>query len=92
MNKGDLVDRIHEDTGLSKADAERALNSFIDTVQVTVTAGEKVTLPGFGVFSRSARSARSARNPRTGELMQIPATNAAKFTVGAKFKAQVSGK
>ena len=92
MNKGDLVDRIHEDTGLSKADAERALNAFIDTVQVTVTAGDKVTLPGFGVFSRSARSARSARNPRTGELMQIPATNAAKFTVGAKFKAQVSGK
>ena len=92
MNKSELIDQIHEASGLSKTDAESALNAFIDTVQNTVHSGEKVTLPGFGVFSPKSTSARTARNPRTGETIQVPAGKSAKFTVGAKFKALVSGK
>lgn len=91
MNKGELVDAIHGRTGLSKTDAESALNAFIESVQGAVAAGEKVTLPGFGTFAPTKRSARTGRNPRTGEPVHIPERRAAKFTVGARFKAQVAG-
>ena len=74
MNKSELVDNISEGAGLSKADAERALNAFIDAVQGAVAADDKVTLPGFGSFSRSSRAARTGRNPRTGEPVQIAAS------------------
>lgn len=92
MNKGELVDKIHESSGLSKTDAEAALNAFIEVVQNAVAGGDKVAIPGFGNFSRSDRSARTARNPKTGETIQVPATKVAKFSVGAKFKERVAGK
>ncbi len=92
MNKGELIDKMHEASGLSKSDAESALNAFIEVIQQAVTAGDKVTLPGFGAFSQSARSERQARNPRTGETMTVPATKVAKFSVGAKFKERVAGR
>ena len=59
MNKSELVDNIAEGAGLSKADAERALNALIDSVQAAVANDDKVTLPGFGSFSRSSRAART---------------------------------
>ena len=92
MNKGELVDAMAESSGLSKADAERALNAFIESVQGAVARNDKVTLPGFGAFAQTARSARIGRNPRTGEPVQIPASKSAKFTVGARFKSAVSGR
>src|SRR6266446_2006225 len=74
VNKGELVDKMAEASGLSKSDAEGALNAFIEIIQGAVASGDKVTLPGFGAFSQSARSERTARNPRTGEPMTVPAT------------------
>ncbi len=71
MNKSELVDSIAEGAGLSKADAERALNALIDAVQTAVANDDKVTLPGFGSFSRSSRAARTGRNPRTGEAVAV---------------------
>jgi DNA-binding protein HU-beta len=91
VNKSELIEKIHETSGLSKSDAESALNAFIEAVQGAVANGDKVTLPGFGVFGPKSNSARTARNPRTGEMIQVPASKSAKFTVGAKFKAQVAG-
>src|SRR5689334_25100443 len=91
VNKSELIDKMHESAGLSKSDAESALNAFIDAVQSAVASGDKVTLPGFGVFAPKTNSARMARNPRTGETISVPESKSAKFTVGAKFKAQVSG-
>lgn len=90
MNKGELVDEIANGAELSKADAERALNAFIDSVQNAVARNDKVTLPGFGSFSRTERKARTGRNPRTGEPVQIPASKAPKFSAGAKFKELVN--
>ena len=92
MNKGELIDKMHEASGLSKSDAESALNAFIEVIQQAVTDNDKVTLPSFGAFSQSARSERQARNPRTGETMTVPATKVAKFSVGAKFKERVAGR
>jgi DNA-binding protein HU-beta len=88
MNKGELVDAIASRVGdnLSKADAERALNAFIDVVQEEVAKGGQISLPGFGSFKRTERSARTGRNPQTGQPVQIPASKAPKFTAGAKFK------
>jgi DNA-binding protein HU-beta len=90
VNKSELVDSIAEGAGLSKADAERALNALIDSVQGAVSGGDKVTLPGFGSFSVSHRAARTGRNPRTGEPVQIAASKGVKFSAGAAFKSAVN--
>lgn len=89
MNKSELIDAIAEGSGLSKSQAENALNATIDAIQNAVAGGDKVTLPGFGAWSQSQRSARQGRNPRTGEIVQIPASKGVKFSAGAKFKAAV---
>ncbi len=89
MNKGELVDAIASESNLSKADAENALNAFINAVQNTVASGDKVTLPGFGTFQPALRKARTGMDPRTRQPVQIPERKSAKFSVGSKFKAQV---
>jgi len=91
VNKGELVDAIASESNLSKADAENALNAFINAVQNTISSGDKVTLPGFGTFSPALRKARTCMDPRTRQPVQIPERKSAKFSVGSKFKAQVQG-
>ena len=90
MNKSELIDKVAGEAGLAKSDAEKAVNAFILVVQTAVAADDKVTLPGFGAWSRSQRSARTGRNPRTGEPVAIPASKAVKFSVGADFKKKVN--
>ena len=92
MNKAELIEAINQNAGISKTDAENALNAFIEAVQGAVANGDKVALPGFGTFAPTLRKARTARNPRTGEPIDIPETKSAKFTVGSKFKAHVQGR
>jgi len=91
VNKSELVDAIGSRSGLSKADAERALDAFVDAVQEAVARGDKVSLTGFGAFSQKQSAAREGRNPRTGEPVHIPASKGVRFSVGSKFKAQVAG-
>ena len=90
MNKSELIEKVAGRAGLSKSDAEKAVNSFIGVVETAVAANDKVTLPGFGAWSRTQRAARTGRNPRTGEPVQIPASKAVKFSVGADFKKKVN--
>jgi len=85
MNKGDLVEKVSKDCGLSKAAAEQALNSVLGAISDAVAAGDKVTLVGFGTFSVSERAAREGRNPRTGEAIKIPAGKVVKFKAGSKL-------
>jgi DNA-binding protein HU-beta len=89
VNKSELVDSIAEKSGLNKSQAGEALDALIDTVQSAVASGDKVTLPGFGAWSRTDRAARMGRNPRTGEPVQIAASKGVKFTAGAGFKSAV---
>lgn len=89
MNKGQLKDAIAEASGLSGADAERALDAVVDTITKTVASGDKVTIPGFGTFERRERSARTGRNPQTGAEIQIAASKVPGFKAGAAFKAAV---
>ena len=91
MNKSELVEAVADKAGMAKAQVEKMLDGLLTTVMDEVKRGEKVTIPGFGAWSRTQRAARTGRNPRTGEAVQIPASKAAKFTVGAKFKEHVKG-
>jgi DNA-binding protein HU-beta len=83
MNKGDLIDKMAKDAGITKAAAGDALNSFMGAVQGTLQKGDKVTLVGFGTFSVSKRNARTGRNPQTGKEIKIAAKVVAKFKAGA---------
>lgn len=86
MNKAELVARMSKDSGLTKADALRALDAFLDNVTEVLKKGRKVKLVGFGNFDTARRKARSGRNPQTGALLRIPARRKARFTAGKELK------
>jgi len=79
MNKGQLASRIAEEAGLTKVQAAKAIESFMDGVTRTLKAGRRVTLVGFGTFSVTRRAPRKGRNPATGETIKIKAKKVAKF-------------
>lgn len=82
MNKGELIDAIAKEAGLTKADAGNALNAFIGNVSKALKKGDSVQLIGFGTFSVSKRAARTGRNPQTGKEIKIAAKKVAKFKAG----------
>ncbi|MBP3718597.1 MAG: HU family DNA-binding protein [Eubacterium sp.] len=86
MNKTELVAAIAEKTDLSKADSERALKAFIETVEKALKKGDKVQLVGFGTFEVKKTAARTGHNPRTGEKLKIKASKTPKFKAGKAFK------
>ena len=90
MNKSDLIDAIAESAGLSKADAGRALDGFVDAITGALKAGQSVSLVGFGTFSVRDRAARTGRNPRTGETIQIAASKNPAFKAGKALKDAVN--
>lgn len=92
MTKAELVDAVAEAAGVSKADAERTISAYWDTVVGVVQADEKTSWPGIGSFSASHRAARTGRNPQTGEPVQIAASTAMKFTASSTLKATLNGK
>jgi DNA-binding protein HU-beta len=90
MNKGDLIESVANQSGLTKADAGRAVDAVLDAITGSLMQGNKVTLPGFGTFSTSKRAARSGRNPSTGETIKIKAKTIAKFKPGSKMTEAVN--
>ena len=90
MTKQELVEQMAKDAGISKVAANTALNSFLEGVTKALKKkDEKVTLVGFGTFSKVKRKARTGRNPQTGEEIKIKAHNAVKFSVGKKLKESI---
>jgi DNA-binding protein HU-beta len=92
MNKSQLVEAVASDSGLSKTDSSRAIESLLDTVTKTLKKGDEVSITGFGKFSVVKRAARQGVNPRTGERVKIKASKAPKFSAGAALKQAVSPK
>ena len=91
MNKAELVAKMAEKSGLSKKDAEAALNAFTMSVEEALVGGDKVQLVGFGTFETRERAARQGRNPRNPEeVINIPASNAPVFKAGKKLKDAVN--
>ena len=89
MNKTELVERIAEETGFSRRDADEALRAALNAITDAVAAGERVTLPGFGTFERRDRAARQGRNPQTGDTIRIAKSRVPAFKAGATFKSYV---
>jgi DNA-binding protein HU-beta len=90
MNKAQLIDAIAAGAGLSKADAKKALDAFINATTDTLKGGDRVALIGFGTFSVSERGARTGRNPQTGKEIKIPSKKVVKFKAGADLADSVS--
>ncbi len=92
MNKSELIDTVAADSGLTKVDAGRAVESVIGAVTKTLKKGDEVSITGFGKFSVVKRAARQGVNPRTGERVKIKASKAPKFSAGASLKQAISPK
>lgn len=90
MKKVELVEAIATKTGLTKADANRALDATLEAITAALKDGDKVPLVGFGTFAVSKREARTGRNPQTGAEVKIPARNAVTFKAGAALKESVN--
>ena len=90
MNKNDLVAAVASRTGLSKSDTAKAIDGTVDAITAALQGGGEVRLVGFGTFSVSHRKATTGRNPRTGEKIDIAATNVPKFKSGKALKAAVN--
>ncbi|MDD7771200.1 MAG: HU family DNA-binding protein [Faecousia sp.] len=90
MNKTELIAEIACKAGLSKKDAEKALNATVDTVSAALAAGDKVQLVGFGTFETRQREARMGRNPKTKEAIEIPASRLPAFKAGKALKDKVA--
>ena len=89
MTKSDFVDKVAAEAGLSKKDAGSAVDAVISTIETTLKSGDEVSFTGFGKFHVAQRGAREGRNPRTGETMQIAASNVPRFTAGSGLKKAV---
>lgn len=91
MNKTELINSVVEKSGLTKADATKAVNSVFGSVQDALATGDKVQLIGFGTFETRERAERTGRNPQTGEDMVIPAMKVPAFKAGKELKEAVKG-
>ena len=90
MTKAELIEQMAKDAGISKVAASKALDSFIDGVKKALKKKDgKMTLVGFGTFSKVRRKARKGRNPATGEEIKIKAHNAVTFKPGKALKGAI---
>lgn len=90
MNKAQLIDAMAKEANLTKADAKRALDAFVKTTTTTLKGGDKIALVGFGTFGVTKRAARKGRNPqKPGQVINIPAKNVVRFSVGSELKTAV---
>ena len=90
MNKSELIAKIADVAGLSKADAKKALDATVDVLKEALVAGEKIQLVGFGTFAVAERPAREGNIPATKEKIQSPARKVAKFKAGAELSEAVN--
>ena len=90
MNKGDLVDNVAENAGLSRQQAESAVSAVLEAIEDALKSDDKVSLIGFGTFSVNERAARTGRNPKTGESIQIAAKKVIKFKPGKSLSESVN--
>ena len=90
MNKNDLIAAVADSSGLTKADAGRAVDAVFSSIEGALKGGSEVRIVGFGTFSVAHRAATTGRNPRTGEAIQIAASKQPKFKAGAPLKDAVN--
>ena len=86
MNKADIINKVHESLGGTRADAERAVETVVSSIVGSLKDGNEVSIAGLGIFSAKMRNARTGRNPRTGESIEIPAMRVPKFRAAKALK------
>jgi len=89
VNKGELIDNVASEIGVTKREAKKAVECVFVTITDCLAKGEAVRLVGFGTFGIRKRAARMARNPRTGEKIQVKALNVPFFKAGKELKGKV---
>lgn len=89
MNKAELIESVANEAKISKADAKRAIDAFVNNTTKALKKGDRVALVGFGTFSISKRAARKGRNPQTGKEIKIAAKKVVKFKAGADLATKV---
>lgn len=89
MNKAGIVEAVQNVLGGTKVDAEKAVDTMIDSIISSLKKGDEVSIAGLGIFSVKQRKARQARNPRTGEAVNVPASKAPKFRAAKALKEAV---
>lgn len=89
MNKADIISKVHEVLGSTKADAERAVEAVFGSIEAAMKDGDAVSVAGFGIFEAKMRAKREARNPRTGETVTVPAMRVPKFRAAKALKDSV---
>ncbi len=92
MNKSDLVAQIAKRSDLPVASSRRALEAMLECIGEALADGDRVQLVGFGSFKVTERNAREGRNPKTGAVIQIPASKTPSFSAGAELKKIVNGR
>ncbi|PIP04254.1 MAG: DNA-binding protein HU [Candidatus Yonathbacteria bacterium CG_4_10_14_3_um_filter_47_65] len=86
MNKQAIVEAVNQTIGGTKASAERAVDTMVNSIIDSLKKGEEVSIAGLGIFSAKDRAARTARNPRSGEAIQVPAMRVPKFRAAKALK------
>ena len=89
MNKAQLVEEVSGEVGLTKKETQKVIDAVTETIRDSLSAGEKVSLVGFGTFQLANRKARTGRNPQTGQSIEIPAKKIPKFKPGKDLKERV---
>lgn len=89
MTKAELIAKVAKECKVSKATAERTINSMTNNIAKCLKKKDKITLTGFGTFLVSKRRARTGRNPQTGALINIKAANVPKFKAGKQLKQSI---
>lgn len=86
MTKAELVAHVAEKSGLKKAEAERSINAMIEALTEAFKKGERVAIPGLGIFNVKQRKARKGVNPKTGKEIKIPEKKAVTFRAAKSLK------
>ncbi len=90
MTLEELINAVARETGMTKANANKAVHAVLHAIQDALSRGERVAIAGFGVFEVAQRAARKGRNPRTGETIEIPPTKAVRFRPGKTLREAVN--
>ncbi len=85
VGKQELVSQVSRETGMTNRQIEKVFGAFVEAITMSLSRGEDVRITGFGTFKVAQRAARKGRHPRTGEEMQIPASQRPTFTPGSKL-------
>lgn len=90
MKKSEMIEALANETGLTKADAEKMFNATFNLVKDELVKGNKVSIAGFGTFKITERAARDGRNPQTGETIHIAASKGVNFKAGTELKEKIN--